>query len=549
MNESENSINIQKLTLDQKLGQMIWCPFFGQRSSEKRKNYWNEIDLARDGLVGGVVVQEGDLYESAILLSNLHKTAAFPMVVAADVERGLGSLLNDGTKFPSNMAFGATRSAEYGYLAGKIAAEESAAIGINVVLGPTCTRAGTGLTSGLPLVRSHGEKLHLVSKMSNAFIRGVHAGGLLSTPRYFPGSAEIYNGTYTGARWVHHLKKLLIDSEIGLYDSLSQAGLGALMIDWREMPDMITDKVSPAMTNVNLIEKFLREVLGYRGLVITPNLSKRALTEFVSPEVMVSAVLAGVDVLCGVPDPVAAREYLKEEVIRERIPLSRIDQAVERISVFKSRLKEFDSTDVTPEKIEGKVATSANIEVAKRVAEDSITLLRDRSNILPLDPGSVKYVLNISFCSTHTPELGAYLDESLRSDYDHVISRVIDNKTPIKVYDDLWREVVDSDVVLMSMFTNRGPDCCADCYNGDQRSFIERIIGSGMKSVMASFGDPRVIKLFPEVECYLCLYSDSMVSQRALVRDLSGELVMPIKGKLPINLEPDYPYGFGLDLT
>lgn len=549
MNENENSINIQNLTLDQKLGQMIWCPFFGQRSSEKRKSYWNEIDLARDGLIGGVVVQEGDLYESAILLSNLHKTAAFPMAVAADVERGLGSLLNDGTKFPANMAFGATRSAEYGYLAGKIAAEESAAIGINIVLGPTCSRAGTGLTSGLPLVRSHGEKLHLVSKMTNAFIRGVHAGGLLSTPRYFPGSSEIYNGTYTGARWVHHLKKLLIDSEIGLYDSLSQAGLGALMIDWREMPDMITDKVSPAMTNINLIEKFLREVLGYRGLVLTPNLSSRKLAGLASPEVMAAAVLAGVDVLCGVPDPVKVREYLREEVIRERIPLSRIDQAAGRIALFKSRLKKYDSAEMTPEIIESKVATDANREVAMRVAEDSITLLRDRSKILPLDPGNIKHVLNISFCATHTPDLGTCLDESLRNAYDHVISRMLDNKTPIKVYDDLWREVVDSDVVIMSMFTNRGPDCCADCYSQDQRSFVERIIDSGIKSVMASFGDPRVIKLFPEVECYLCLYSDSMVSQRALVRDLTGELVMPIKGKLPINLEPDYPYGFGLDLS
>ena len=51
------------------------------------------------------------------------------------------------------------------------------------------------------------------------------------------------------------------------------------------------------------------------------------------------------------------------------------------------------------DEIDKRVASPANQEVADRIAEDSITLLRDRKGVLPLDPASHRTLLNISFTS------------------------------------------------------------------------------------------------------------------------------------------------------
>ena len=42
--------------------------------------------------------------------------------------------------------------------------------------------------------------------------------------------------------------------------------------------------------------------------------------------------------------------------------------------------------------------------------------------------------------------------------------------------------------------------------------------------------------------------SDCPASQRALVRELFGEIVLPVKGKLPITLDARFPYGYGHDM-
>ncbi|RKY23334.1 MAG: hypothetical protein DRP79_09385 [Planctomycetota bacterium] len=544
----ENAFPLSDLSLEQKIGLLLCCPFYGNRNWYESEEFQRQREMLRNGLIGGVVVKEGELYETATLLSEIQQGLSLPLVVAAEVENGLGSLIKEGTHFPSNMAFGATRSGEYSYLAGKIIAEEAGALGINLIFGPTCSRLGSGLPEGLPPVRAFGEKLNLVTRLSIAFVQGVHNGGALAVPRYFPGTAAVQSGEITGSRWLHYLRKLLVDTELSIYEMLSQAGLSALMADWREMPDLLTGQSMPSLTNRHLLEVFLREVLGFKGIVLSPDLSEKKHARLLEEDTIVSAVTAGVDLFVGVPDPERALKMLVNAVIQEKVPLSRIDKAAERVLAFKKKLRFTASKPVRPDEIDKRVANSANLEVAERIAEDSITLLRDRTGLLPLDPSMKSTLLSLSFTAMFDPEKGKPLDEALRKTIDRVVSFQIDSQASAGKLDEAWQDAQNAGVILCAMFTNLPPEYSAHGFTPTQVEFIRRLIQNNHRVIMASFGDPRTITLFPDVDCYLCLYSDSPASQAALVREIFGKLVMPVKGKLPISLDANYPYGFGLDL-
>ena len=536
----------REMTLEEKIGRMLWSPFYGYHKWYKGRQSQSQREMLREGLIGGLVIKEGELYETATLIHKVQNISPQPLVVAAEVENGLGSLLKEGTRFPSNLAFGATRSGEYGYLAGKIIAEEAGTVGINLVFGPTCSRIGSGIPEGLPPSRSFGERLHLVTRLAISFVKGVHDGGSMAVPRFFPGTPAVLSGELTGAKWLHYM---LVDTELSIYEILAQSGLAALMVDWREMPDLLTGKSLPAFTNYRLLEGFLREVLDFRGVIISPDLSEPGRAKLLEEQTLIGAVNAGVDILAGIPDPGSALKILLKAVVEEKIPLSRIEKSAERIGAFQARLRKAGAGALRPEEIDRTVSSPANLEVADRIAEDSITLLRDRKGLLPLDPALHRTFLNLSFTARNDPELDKPLDSALRKVFDRVITRRIDSQASHSVLDEAWSETGVANVVLCSMFTNLPPEFSAQGFSAVQIEFIRQLIQRQVPLVMASFGDPLAISLFPDVDCYICLYSDCPASQMALVRELFGKLVLPVKGKLPLTLDSNFRYGFGLDLN
>ena len=284
--KSDGSTN---LTLEEKIGQTIWCSFRGNHGWFEGIEFAGARRLLQKGLLGGVVLRSGDLYETATLINQLQQESPHPLAVAADAENGLGRLLNEGTCFPSNMAFGATRSGEYGFLAGKIIAQEAGTLGVNIIFGPTCSRTGSGLPEGIPPVRSFGERLHLVTRLSTAFIKGIHEAGGLAIPRHFPGTAAVHSGEISGTRWVHYMRKLLVDTELSIYEMLFQAHLAAVMIDWREMPDLLSGQTMLTFTNRHLLESFLREVMGFEGITISPDLSVPGRSKLLEEDTLIAA--------------------------------------------------------------------------------------------------------------------------------------------------------------------------------------------------------------------------------------------------------------------
>ncbi len=127
--------------------------------------------------------------EAAALTNGLQKDSKYPLLFAADFERGLSMRLNGATAFPAAMAFGAAGDPELARQFGKITRKKSRAIGVQWNWFPV---ADVNSNPANPIIntRSFGEDPALVRWMVTAYIEGARSEGLLTTVKHFPGHGD-----------------------------------------------------------------------------------------------------------------------------------------------------------------------------------------------------------------------------------------------------------------------------------------------------------------------------------------------------------------------
>ena len=106
---------ISHLTLREKIAQMVMIRI---RGDYYHSEHWYRESLEKwlkeDG-VGGVITFGGSIHGSYYNIQQFQKWAKYPLLVAADYERGLGQWMGGGTLFPSNMAVAATGDSSLAY--------------------------------------------------------------------------------------------------------------------------------------------------------------------------------------------------------------------------------------------------------------------------------------------------------------------------------------------------------------------------------------------------------------------------------------------------
>jgi beta-N-acetylhexosaminidase len=80
--------------------------------------------------------------------------------------------------------------------------------------------------------------------------------------------------------------------------------------------------------------------------------------------------------------------------------------------------------------------------------------------------------------------------------------------------------------------------------NESQADYVNFLTFEGKKVIVISFGNPYLLDNFPEVPCYLAAYGDSKVSIDAAIKTLAGD--NKPKGKLPVTINENYKFGYGL---
>ena len=534
---------LKSLSLRQRVAQLVipvapseYMNFEGERFAEVRRQ------IVEDG-VGGFIIRGGTPNEVASLTNEMQRLARVPLLIAADYERGLRMQMRNGTPFTTSMGVAAAGDPRAAYAQGRVIAEEMRAIGVNWLFAPVAD-INNNPDNPVISIRSFGEDPARVAAFVSEAVRGVRDGGALSTLKHFPGHGDTATDSHIGLATIRADRARIDRIELVPFRAGIRAGTDAVMTAHVALPEMTGDDL-PATLSPQLTTALLRRELGFDGIIVTDSLSMGAITKgYPKAEGAVRAVKAGADVALTPPDPRAAIDAIVDAVGRGEITAARIDDSVRRLLRAKHRLGLAKNRLVDTGAVNRVIERPENMREAQKVAESSMTLLRNEANLLPLDAGRVERSLFIVVAADDDPEEG-------RTFIPHIAQRVprarilrADPRTTPGEYDALLAEAARFEAVVVAVFVKRAASKGTVALPDRQADFVRRLSGGGKPCVIISFGSPYLIRQFPSVTAYMAAYAIEDVAQAAAVRALFGEVA--IGGRLPVRVPGLFEIGAGL---
>jgi len=546
------------MTLRQKIGQMIMPFLLGDFTPEGTAAHDRMLRWVDELEVGGVIVSVGTPLDVAAKLNTLQRRSRVPLLVSADLETGAGFRLRGAvylpggqdlggaTQFPSLMALGATGDGGLAYELGRITAVEARAVGIHVPFAPVLD-VNSNPDNPVINTRSLGEDPTEVSRLGICLLRGIQDHGGVATGKHFPGHGDTEVDSHLALPILRLDRQRLETVEFPPFRAAVDAGVAALMTAHIALPALTEEPDLPATLSRNVLTGLLREQWGFQGLVFTDAMDMNAIDRRYSrEEASVRAVLAGADILLMPPDPEAAIRGLLEAVVSGRIPEDRIDASVRRILRQKEALGLPEISTVPLEEIQRAVGIPSHGEVARQVAERSLTLLRNERNLLPLRGTRSARVLSITYRRPNDLLAGRAFDARLRQTYPSLQTALVQADTPARELDALLERARAAPLVVVSLHVTAVSYAGTVALPEPMTRFLNRLAESGIPHVVVSFGNPYLLKDFPSVQAYLLAWSGAAVSQRAAAGALFGEI--PIRGRTPTRIPPGFPIGAGIQL-
>ena len=352
---------LRKMSLAEKLGQLLMVPFFGRFTSTDSSEFQELLRAVEEQHVGGFMlatrqgpqgIARAQVYPTAELTNDLQDHSEIPLLFGADFERGTVMRLEEGTSFPHAMAVAATGSPQDAYELGRITALEARAAGIHWIFAPD---ADVNSNPANPIIntRSFGEDPHRVASFVSAFTRGVEENGALATAKHFPGHGDTSTDSHLALPRTNANRARLDQIELVPFRAAIAAGVSSVMTGHLSVPAFEPNENIPATLSHEILTGLLRKKMRFDGFIITDALDMDGVAaRFSAGEVAVRAILAGADVLLMPPAPDAALAALHEAVESGRLTIARVDSSVKRILRAKAKLGLHKNREVDPSALE-----------------------------------------------------------------------------------------------------------------------------------------------------------------------------------------------------
>ena len=331
---------IASMTDEEKVGQL-----FFQLTQSPEEDYIKELmetyhlGGCRYNPMPGEKVLEQNRY--------IQKYSKIPALIACNPEAGGDGACQDGTYIGSGVKIGATRNVEYAYALGRMANEQSAAIGCNMAFAPVCDIAYNWENTEI-INRAFGNDPERVAEMSAAYVDGAHTvEHFACTAKHFPGNGLDFRDAHISNNVNALSLEEWMKSYGKVYKKLFDHGVEAVMGGHIMMPvvekelDSTFDEeyLMPATLSYGIMTKLLRDILGFNGMVVTDASHMVAMTNRMKrKEMLPRAINAGCDMFLFFNDPkedfTTMLDAYKNGVISEE----RMTEALTRILGLKAHL-------------------------------------------------------------------------------------------------------------------------------------------------------------------------------------------------------------------
>ena len=562
---------LKKMTLDEKVGQLIVSSFRAEYLSTDSDEYDALVTAIRDYKIGGFhvfggtemvpdvlldahygTVTLGQPLAAASILNRLQALSPYPLLVTADFETGAGFRLEGATGFPRNMAFGAAGDETLAYEAGRITAVESRAIGVHVNFAPVVD-VNNNPRNPVINTRSYGEDPDLVGKLGASYVRGLQSAGMLATLKHFPGHGDTDVDSHLGLPIIKDPRESLEKTEFPPFKAGIAAGAGAIMTAHIEMPALDPTPATPTTLSAPIVTGVLRREMAFDGLVYTDSMGMAGVTALYKPgDAAVRAIKAGNDIVLHSPDDGAAFAGIKAAVQSGAIPAAQIDASVTRVLRAKARAGLHRIRAVNLDALANAVGGRAHQAVADEVSQRSITLVKDQKNQVPLKVGRDAQILYLSILDSPgnwriAAPSRTFIPE-LKRRWSNVTAVELSERSTANEIELVRAMAPRFDAIVASVFVRASSGSGRMDLPANMQALLRtlaRQTDQGGKPIVAVlFGNPYTATFLQDVPAILLTYDFYDRPERSAVRALAGEA--PIAGKLPIGLPGLAERGAGL---
>lgn len=440
---------LSRMTLEEKVGQLLcplgWemyeihgnevCPSgkFKQLIKERnvgmlwatyRADPWTKKTLA-NGLNPEMAAKAGNALQKYVMENT---RLGIPMFLAEEAPHGHMAI--GATVFPTGIGMAATWSPELVKEVGQVIAKEIRSQGGHISYGPVLDLTRDPRWSRVE--ETFGEDPVLSGTLGASMVDGLGGGNLsqkyatIATLKHFlayavPEGGQNGNYASVGIRDLHQ-------NFLPPFRKAIDAGALSVMTSYNSIDGI------PCTSNHYLLTQLLRNEWKFRGFVVSDLYSIEGIHEshFVAPtkeNAAIQSVMAGVDVDLGGD----AYTNLCHAVQSGQMDKAVIDTAVCRVLRMKFEMGLFEHPYVDPKIAAKTVRRKEHIELARKIAQSSITLLKNENSILPLSKTINKVAVIGPNADNRYNMLGDYTAPQEDSNVKTVLDGIITKLSPSRV--------------------------------------------------------------------------------------------------------------------
>lgn len=385
---------IKQMTIEEKIGQMQQVNGSGGQIPEELKqdiingnigSILNEVNVKTVNEIQRIAIEESRL--------------GIPIIIGRDVIHGFKTI------FPIPLGQAATWNPEIVKQGARIAAKEAWSAGVNWTFAPMIDISRDARWGRI--AESFGEDPYLTSKMGAAMINGFQGdnlnnkGSILACAKHFAGYGAAEGGRDYNSTIISEgeLRNIYLNPFL----AAKEAGVGSFMSGFNDLNGV------PATGNQFLLRKVLREEWNFEGFVVSDWAS---ITEMIAhgfatdeKDAGLKAIRAGVDMEMATT---AYKTHLPNLLAEGKIEERLLDEAVCRILRIKFDLGLFENPYIKEED-QNQFALPKYLEAAKKTAVQSIVLLKNDKNILPLSESINKVAVIGPMANQKYEQLGTWI--------------------------------------------------------------------------------------------------------------------------------------------
>ena len=454
------------------------------------------------------------------LIDRYQKAAKHPLLISIDAEWGLAMRIENTAQYPYAICLGAMKDQEdlVYQVAQRIGADCRQA-GIHWNFAPV---ADVNNNPENPVIgyRSFGEDPTLVARYATAFSKGLQSAGILTSAKHFPGHGDTATDSHLGLPVIDKSLAELYTNELIPFLKLIEEGVDSVMVGHLAVPVLSDGRLEPSSASVSVINNFLRDSLGFKGVVVSDALNMHAVSKSFDKKgaLEMQAYLAGTDVLCYCENTVEGIDLIDNNSSNQEIEthFKRVWRLKEKV------MKQKEASFIH--------ANSTEQELMEKLAEQSLCMVYGSEKVTrEFRTGEFKVLVVNQLSEVVFPKL---IEEEFNTEIWHTTDHAVNQ----------IRESLDSaNYLLIALYPPSIKPADNFGLTHEELRLIEEMT-KNKKVILYLFGNPYVLNLFSleQFDAVYAVFQDFKEFQINAYDNFKGE--KKALGLLPVTIK-DGSYG------